>query len=99
MTPLANPVSQLQLQLGGAQVSKGLKTHSAAKQRVQGGAAAGTKRNVRRGWASSLPAERPHDAGVGGQRDAIKSKGLNPAPKGLKLPDDAASKGAGSTKG
>lgn len=48
---------------------------------------------MQRGWTSSVPAERPHDRGVGGQGDEVKSNGLNPAPKGLKLPDDAASEG------
>lgn len=44
------------------------------------------------GWASRLPAERSHDGGVGKEM-RFKSNGLNPAPKGLKLPDDAASEG------
>lgn len=93
--PLASPcVSKLQLQPGGAQVSKGLSSQSAASERVQGGAAAETVRNVQGvGWASSLPAERPRDGGVREQGDEVKSNGLNPAPKGLKLPDDADSEG------
>lgn len=48
---------------------------------------------MHRGSASSLATERPHDGGIGGLEDEVKSNGLNPAPKGLKLPDDAASEG------
>lgn len=54
---------------------------------------AGTVRNMQRGGLHASPLSVLTKEELLGKEMRFKSNGLNPTPKGLKLPDDAASEG------